>query len=89
MKHTTMLSADEEPWTGLADIFADTWMLRVGKGMAMSNIFKRKVATGRNTEDASQQVEHNDGRNADDVLNRSLRPNFLVDASAAHLCAVE
>jgi pantothenate kinase len=82
-------SADEDPWNELEDIFVETWMLRVEKKVAMDNVFRRKIATGRSAEEARHQVEHNDGRNADEILSKSLRPDFLVDASAAHLIAAE
>lgn len=60
-------------------------MLRVDKAAALANVYARKLATGRTEEEARQQVDSNDALNADDILRMSLRPDFLVDATAAHI----
>ena len=69
----------------MESIFDETWMLRVDKEDALKNVFERKLATGRTEEEARQQVNSNDALNADEISRMSLRPDFLVDASSAHI----
>jgi hypothetical protein len=76
--------ADEHPWSRLAGILDDTWMLHVEPSLAMAQVVERQVRIGNSRLAAAERVGNNDLRNCDDILATSRRPDFMTDSSAAH-----
>ena len=76
--------ADEEPWTALDELFTESWMLHVEASLALAQVVERQVRIGNSREAAAERVGNNDLANTDDVRTRSRKPDFFLNASAAH-----
>jgi pantothenate kinase len=72
------LLLDESPWSELATVLRQCWLLQVPLNVAMQRLVARHVAGGRSHEDALAHCRRNDEPNAALVLNQSRRADRVL-----------
>lgn len=76
-----MMSADQEPWTELREIFDESWLLRSNLELSLENVVQRNIEMGISEQDARHKVSSNDRLNAEEVYSMCRRADFVLDYS--------
>lgn len=71
------LLLDQLPWSELAALFSETWMIDTPPDVAKDRIIARHVKGGRDADDATNHYENVDGPNAQLIIDRSLPADVI------------